>query len=133
MAARHGRNGRLYMAILSAGLAEPIPLVSDFTQDAATDRVDVTAFGDAGKKYVAGLPDAKGTYAGFWDDATAQMFTAANDGIARKFYWYPDTTNAPTVYWYGTAFFDASYTFSVNDAAKNSGTWSAASTFAKNG
>ena len=133
MAARHGRNGRLYMAIASGGSAEPIPFINEFSQQASTDRVDVTCFGDTNKQYVAGLPDAQGSYAGIWDDATAQMFTAATDGVARKFYWYPDRLNAPSVYWFGTAFFDQSQTNSVTDAAKISGTWTAATTFAKVG
>lgn len=133
MAARHGRNGRLYVAIASGGSASPIPFINEFSQEASTDRVDITSFGDANKAYVAGLPDAKGSYSGFWDDATAQLFTAATDGIARKTYWYPDTVNAPGVYWFTTAFFDQSQSSSVSDAAKISGTWSAASIFSKVG
>jgi hypothetical protein len=47
---------------------------------ANTDRFDVTAYGDTGKAFVAGLPDASGTYSGFFDDSTAQMYTAGSDG-----------------------------------------------------
>lgn len=133
MAARHGRNGRLYVAIASVGSASPVPFISEFTIQAATDRVDITSFGDSNKQYVAGLPDAQGSYSGFWDDATAQLFTAATDGVARKTYWYPDISNAPGVYWFGTAFFDQSQQSSVNDAAKISGTWNAATIFQKVG
>src|SRR6266446_5542721 len=108
MAARHGRNGRLYLDVAGGGSASAVPFVDTWQQDFSTARTEVTSFGDTNLKYVAGLPDAKGTFSGFWDDATAQMYTAAVDGIARKFYWYPDLTNAPTVYWYGTGFFDFS-------------------------
>ena len=133
MAARHGRNGRLYVAIASGGSASPIPYINEFTQQASTDRVDITSFGDSNRAYVAGLPDAQGTYSGLWDDATAQLFTAASDGVARKLYWYPDTVNAAGVYWFTTAFLDQSQQSSVTDAAKISGTWSAATSFIKVG
>jgi hypothetical protein len=106
--------------------ASPIPFFSSYTINFSTDKVDVTAFGDDNKVYVAGLPDATGQFAGFYDDATAQTYTAATDGLARKFYLYPDvTTNAK--YFFGTILPDFSMDGSVSDAIKVSASWNAAS------
>lgn len=127
MARIAGRRGRLYASITSGGTAEPIAFLSQWSIDFSTDRIDVTAFGDGNKVKVAGLAEATGSYSGFYDDATAQLFTAASDGQARKFYLYPDT-NTNGRYWYGTATFDTSYEGSVDGAVTTSGDWEAAST-----
>jgi hypothetical protein len=133
MARRHGRAGRLYMNITSGGTAEPIAFLRSWSIDFATDRVDVTALGDTNKVYVAGLPDAQGQFAGFFDDATTQMYTAATDGVARKFYLYPDRDNASGVYWFGTALFDFSVAGGTEQAVEVSGSFAAASAVAKVG
>jgi hypothetical protein len=91
MARIHGRSGRLYAGIASSGTAEPIAFLNSWSVDFSSDDVEVTSFGDTSKVYVSGLPDVAGTFAGFYDDATAQMYTAAVDGVARKFYLYPST------------------------------------------
>lgn len=133
MARRHGRNGRVYMEITSGGTASSVTFIADWSLNFTTDRVDVTGMGDTNKVYVAGLPDAKGTYSGFFDDATAQMYTAATDGLARKFYLYPDVTNAAGVYWFGTSFFDFSVAGGVEKAVTITGSFDAASSVAKVG
>ena len=132
MARIHGRNGRLYANLTSAGTPEPITFVTKFQLDSASDRVDVTALGDPNKVYVAGLPDSKGTYTGWYDDASAQLYTASTDGIARKFYFYPSLSTV-TTYWIGTAFFDFSITTGVEEAVAINGTWSAAGAVSKVG
>jgi glutaredoxin-related protein len=133
MARRHGRNGRIYLSITSGGTAESIAYLRSWSIDFASDKVDVTALGDSFKTYVAGLPDAQGQFAGFYDDATAQMYTAATDGVARKFYLYPDTTNNPNQYWFGTAFFDFSTSGAADAALEMSGSFAAATAIAKVG
>ncbi len=127
MARIHGRNGALYVEIVSGGSASLVSYVNKYTMPRATDMVDVTAFTDTNKTYVSGLPDSKGSYGGFFDTATAQLYTAANDGIARKFYLYVDSTAPTHNYWYGTAFFDTSITGGVAEAVAISGNLSAAS------
>lgn len=129
MARIHGRRGRCYVAVASGGTAEPVAFLNSWSMDSTTDRVDVTAFGDTNKVYVAGLPDATGSLAGFYDTSTEQLFTASQDGVARKFYLYPDTSDGD--YFFGTAFFDFSVTVEVAGAATISGTWSAASAVQK--
>lgn len=133
MSRRHGRNGRLYAAIASGGTAEPINYINSFAVNSATDRQEVTAFGDTNKQYVTGLPDAQGDWAGFWDDGTAQLYTASQDGVARKTYWYPDISNAPGVYWLTTAFFDFSIDSSVDKGVEIKGSWASATELKKIG
>ena len=130
MARIAGRNGRLYASITSGGTAEPIAFLNNWSISFATDSIDVTSFGDTGKVYVSGLPDASGSYAGFFDTETEQFYTAATDGVARKFYLYPTNTST-TKYWFGTALFDFNVDGSVEGAVTITGDWSAASTVTK--
>lgn len=126
MARRAGRNGRVFMNLASGGTPEPIAFVKSNAFNAATDKFEVTAFGDNQKVYVAGLSDASGSFAFWYDDATTQTYAAAVDGIARKFYFYPDFTNSPSVYWYGSWFVDFSITVDVGGAIDGTASWNAA-------
>lgn len=129
MARKHGRNGRLYVAIASGGTPEPVTFLREWSIDFSVDNIDVTSLGDTNKVYVAGLPDASGSFSGFFDSETAQLYTAASDGVARGFYLYPDTGDA--TYWSGTALFDFSVSGSVDGAVDVSGNWNAASAVSK--
>ena len=132
MARIAGRNGRLYMNLTSGGTAEPVTFLNTWSLNFSTEKIDVTSFGDTSMVYVSGLPDAQGTYAGFYDDATVQMYTAATDGVARKFYLYPSTSNNAQ-YWFGTGIFDTSIDASVDGPVAISGSFAAASVTAKVG
>lgn len=132
MARNHGRNGRVYIDVVGGGSAAPLPFVAKWTADFKTDFVEVTALGDANKVRVAGLPDSQGTFSGFLDDATAQTYTAAVDGLARKFYLYPSILSTGT-YWFGTVLADMSASGGVAEANAFSGTWVAASAISKVG
>ena len=130
MARVHGRRGRLYAGIASdTALAEPIAFLDKWAIEFTVDKVDVTTLGDTNKVYVSGLPDASGTFGGFYDTATAQLYTASQDGLARKFYLYPDTSDGD--YFYGTALFDFAVTGGVSEAVTISGAWAAASGITK--
>jgi hypothetical protein len=133
MAAIHGRKGRLYAGVASdTATAEPIANLTNWTLDAATDKADVTAFGANNKSYVSGIPDAQGTFTGFYDTASAQLYTAATDGLARKMYLYPTNASEGT-YWFGTALFDFSINTAVDGAVAISGSWAAATAVSKVG
>lgn len=132
MARIAGRNGRLYAGIASGGTAEPIAFLGKWALNFTTDKYDVTSLGDTTKTYVAGLADCQGTYGGFYDTSTAQLYTAATDGVARKFYLYPDTGTA-TSYWFGTAFFDFNVDGDVGGPVTITGSLAAASAVAKVG
>lgn len=120
------------MAITSGGTASPLPFFATWSINFPTDRVDVTAMGDANKTYVSGLPDPSGEFSGFYDDSTAQTYTAATDGIARPFYLYPSLLT-PGQYWWGTILVDMSVNGGVAGAVAVSATWNAASAIAKVG
>lgn len=132
MARLSGRQGAMYMNLTSGGTAEPVAFLTQWTLDQATPRSNATAFGDTTQVYTAGLPDAQGSFNGWYDNATAQFYTAALDGVARKVYLYPDRTNASQYFW-GSAFFDMSIDVSVDNTAAISGSWSAATAIAKVG
>jgi hypothetical protein len=129
MARIHGRRGRVYAAVASGGTAEPIPFLTGWTIDFSVDKVDVTCLGDTNKTYVSGLPDSSGTVAGFYDTATAQFYTASQDGLGRSFYLYPDITDGD--YFFGTGLFDFSINGAVSDGVAISGSWAAASAINK--
>lgn len=121
-----GKTGRLYAAITSGGQAEPITFMTQWDMNFATEKNDVTAFGDVNKMYVSGFADATGSFAGFYDDATPQMYTAAVDGVPRRFYFYPDVTTT-TKYWHGQAIFDFAVSQQVSGGVAISGSWAATS------
>lgn len=134
MARVHGRRGRLYVGLASdTAAAEAVTFLSGWEINFETDDVDVTALGDANHVSLAGLPDAGGTFKGFYDDATAQLYTAASDGLARRFYLYPTTPATAGPYWFGTGTFDFSMSGDVGEAVAVSGNFKAASTVAKIG
>jgi hypothetical protein len=120
------------MAIASGGTAEKIAFLNSWSINFNSEKAEVTAFGDSNKVYVAGLPDASGEFSGFYDDATAQTYTAATDGQPRKFYLYPSTSTA-TQYWFGEVLPDFSVNASVNGAAEISSSWNASSEIKKQG
>lgn len=131
MARLHGRTGRLYADFSSAGggSASPVASLKSWEINASSDRVDVTAMGDSNKQYLQGLPDAQGSFSGFYDDEANTAYSAARDissNAARAFYLYPDTNNASTKYFYGTGYFDVTITGDVGAAIETSGTWAAA-------
>lgn len=132
MARIHGRAGTMYVGIASGGVAEPVAFLTKWSLSNSVDNADVTAFGDVNKVYVAGLPDASGSYAGWYDDATAQLYTASADGVARKFYLYASRAN-PTQYFFGTGLFDFSVETGVDGGVAISGDFQAASSVLKVG
>jgi hypothetical protein len=124
MARIAGRRGRIYAGIAAAGTAEPIAFLNKWSINFTVGKIDVTAFGDANKTSLAGLPDATGDFGGFYDNASAQLYTAATDGTARKFYLYPDT-DLNSQYFFGTAIFDFNIDGSVEGAVNVGGSWEA--------
>lgn len=121
MARISGKNARIYIGLASAtAAAEPAINQTSFNIDQAVDQLEVTAMGDTSKTYVVGLPDAKISFEAFYDDTAAFLYTAANDGIARRFYLYPTTANTGR-YWFGTAFVSVSTSAGVGDAVKATG------------
>jgi len=132
MARIAGRRGQLYVDLTGSGSASPVPYMKKYTFSSTVGTIDVTAFGDTTKVYVADLPDASGTFDGFYDSASAQLYTAATDGLARKTYLYPDNS-IPGTYFYGTATYDMNLDVDVAGAASITGSFKAFTPFAKVG
>jgi len=128
----HGRNGVIYMNLASGGTPEPIAYLNAWSIKFTTDTDEVTAFQDTNKIYVAGLPDCQGDFAGFYDDATVQTYTAASDGIARKMYIYPSTLKT-TQYFSGLAITDFNVDSKVSGAITISASWKASGNIVKTG
>jgi len=127
-----GRNAAVYLGLASGGTATPVAFQASWSINFTTNKIDVTAFGDTTKIYVAGLPDASGQFAGWYDDATVQTYTAATDGVARKFYLYPTTSNTAQ-YFFGTVFPDMTVETAVDGAISVSASWAAGSPIVKVG
>lgn len=133
MARIAGRRGRLYVGLASGtAAAEPVAFLNSWSINFTVTKIDVTAFGDTNKTALAGLADAKGDFAGFYDNASAQLYTAATDGAARRVYLYPDI-DLNTQYFHGTAVFDFNINGAVDGSVDIAGAWEAASNFAKVG
>ena len=130
MARLSGRKGKLYVDMAGGGSASPVAFLSKWSLPRATDKIEVSSFDDSGKAFVAGLPDSQGSYGGWYDDASAQLYTAASDGLPRKFYLYPSVLDT-TKYWFGTAFFDQTVESDVGGAISVSGGFAAASDIIK--
>jgi hypothetical protein len=113
------------MGVLSTDDASMMAFLSDWSISFSTNKVDVTAMGDKNLTYVAGLPDSSGDFSGFMDDESAQTYVAATDGMPRKFYLYPNSTEQ-TEYFYGTILPDYSVSGSVTSAVTLKSSWNAA-------
>lgn len=98
--------------------------VSEWSLNLATDKVEVTSMGDANKTYVQGLRDVSGSISLFWDETDDKLFDASESADGCKLYLYPSSL-APTFYFYGPAFIDASLTLSATGAVTASGNFAA--------
>jgi len=120
MARYHGKSGVVYLSTTGSGAATTTTSLSGWTLDLSTDKVETTCFADPNKTYVQGLKDIKGTLTGFLDDTGLSLFTGADSTDGVKMYLYPSSA-APTVYWYGPAWLDASIAVPVAGANTLSG------------
>ena len=119
----------VYLSTTGTGAASSVQL-TEWTLNRATDRQEVTSFGDANKTYVQGLPDLQGTLTGFWDHADTKIFTAAESADGCKLYLYM-SSDAAGLYFYGPAWLDASMTTNVNQPIGISGTFAANGSWGK--
>jgi len=128
----HGRNGTIYLGTTNGAAASPLSFAADWSLNFAVAKADVTCLGDTNLIYVAGLPDASGDMSGFYDDATRQTYDAANDGLNRNFYLYPNK-NTLTQYFFGLILPDFSIAGGVAAAVSFKSTWNANSPIVKAG
>ena len=133
MARISGRKGRVYLQIYTTDTAaSPLPFLAAWSISFATAKTDVTSMGDNNKVYVSELPDASGSFSGFFDNLSNQSYNMASDGLARYFYLYPDATGGNTsTYFFGTILGDYAVDGGVGSAVTLKATWAAASLIAK--
>lgn len=124
MAPYHGKTGVVYMSTSASGTAVNVVFLSEWSVDFKTDYDETTAFGDPNKTYVQGLKDVSGSFSGFWDSATDQLFDAADSSDGVKVYLYP-ASGVPTAYFAGPAWVNASIKVGVSGAITISGDFKA--------
>lgn len=121
MSRYHGKKGVAYISTTGTGNAAAVTL-TEWSLDMATDKVEVTSMGDANKQYVQGLKDISGSLSGMWDSAEDTLLDASESSDGVKIYLYP-SSDAPTIYFYGPAWLDASISNSVSGAVSLSGSF----------
>ncbi len=121
----HGMRGQVKMDKTGGATAVTVASISTWSCSFATDKVDVTCFGDPNKIYVQGLPDVSGSVGGFWDKTDRSLFEAARGTTACMLELIPNTLD-PTYLFTGLAWLDASIEVAVDGAVTISGDWSAA-------
>ena len=131
MARYAGRNGVIYLSTTGSGTAQAVLGGVSWSLDMSTDKIEVTAFGDANKTYVQGLRDLQLQFEAKYDDTESKIFSAAQSAAGAKLYLYLAST-APTKYAYGVAWIDASIKVDVNGAVTISGKGAAASSWGIN-
>jgi hypothetical protein len=85
----------------------------------------VTAFGDVNKQYVTGLPDVKGSLAGWFDDEEEALFAAAEAGVPVQLQLMPVSTLTGLTF-SGLAYLDCSIECPADGPVSVSGEWVAA-------
>lgn len=125
MARYHGRKGRVMLSTSGSDEAVAVIGLNAWSLSMATDKVEVTAFGDPNKVFVQGLPEVSGELSGFFDDTEDRLYLASRSADAVKMYLYP-SEDCLTKYFYGTAWVDFSINTGVSEAVQISGSFSAA-------
>jgi hypothetical protein len=120
---RHGSKGQVKMDPAGGSTAVVVADLNAWTGNFARDTVDVTAFQDATKQYVVGLPDAKGTVAGWWNSTSSPaLFQVAFGDTPVTLELYPSTLDV-TDFFSGLAYLDAAINVSATGAVSISGNW----------
>lgn len=124
---KHGKKGKALISI-GAGAATAVLALTGWSLNAAGERADATAMGDANKQSLIGLPDINGALAGFYDNADTTLWKAAADsknGIPVGLVLYPDISD-PLLFAVGDAWIDVSINCRVSGAIEMAANWSAA-------
>jgi hypothetical protein len=122
MARYHGGKGVVLLSTTGTGVAATAVSLSKWSLDKATDKVEVTAFGDLNKQYVQGLPDVNGTLSGYFDSADDALFDGSESSDGVILYLYPSSL-ATTIYHYGPAWLDASIDVDAKGAVTINGSF----------
>jgi hypothetical protein len=119
----------VYLAATLAGTLARAHLTG-WTLSEARDLVDVTPFGASNRVYVQGIPDLKGTFAGFMDMADDLIFLAADSDEGCAIALYPSDLDLGT-YWVGPGWLQTEINTSTGVAVAVTGSFSAAGTWTR--
>ena len=118
----HGKTG----SVSIGSPAVPVLSLNKWSLNAATDKVDVTAFGDTNKQYVLGLANVEGEIKGVWDeDLSPDLIRVALGDVPVMLELVPSTITA-THKFKGLAYLSAGLECPADGAVTMSGTWVAA-------
>lgn len=126
----HGRAGIAYLSVNNGDAASPVAFLSEWTVDYKQNVFDITVITDVQVVHAAGLPEASGTFTGFYDSATAQSYAAAVDGLPRNLYIYPSSA-LPGTFFAGMVLPDYSIAGGSTNAVKLTVTWASATAVAE--
>jgi hypothetical protein len=119
----HGKGGVIAISATRGGAVVPIALITDWTLDRTSDKIETTSLGDANKTYVKGLDDVKGTFTGQWNSTDDTLFEAAEsvDGCQMEIWPNKDSDAC----FAGPAWLDVSVKGGVTAAVTIDGSFSA--------
>ena len=97
MATLHGKNGVIYLGETNAS---PISEKTEWHITIDRDLAEDTVMQDSWRTQLKGINNWSGSFAGFLDTASNDLFTAATSANLQKIYIYPDSSSV-TRYYYG--------------------------------
>ena len=127
---RSGRNGSVKWDPTGAGGVTAVALMSikSFSLSLATEKINVSCFGDQNRVYIPGLRDISGSLGGFWNSEDMSLVEATELTAPGYLELIPDTgdgTPAPHSF-SGLAYLDAEINTDVEGAPEMTGTFMAA-------
>src|SRR5262252_3204708 len=101
-----GAHGQVMADKTGGATTVAIANLNKWDLDLATDKIEVTAFGDTNKVFVQGLPAFAGNVGGFWASDEVTIFQIALGTVACALKLLPSSLEA-TVFFSGKAWLDA--------------------------
>lgn len=126
MARQHGSHGQVLMDPTGGATPVAVASLNSWSLDLSRDKADATCFGDTNKVWLLGLPNYEGEIGGVWDEtASPALFKVALGTVAPALKLIPSSL-APTYFFSGKAYLDASIEVAHDGAITISGSFSAA-------
>jgi len=123
---RHGSKGQVKLDPTGVGTPAVVADLNAWTGNFERETADVSAFNDATKQYVVGLPDAKGTIGGWWNSASSPaLFAVAFGDVPCLLELVPSILD-PTYFFTGLAYLSAAINVPMSGGVSLSGNWTGA-------
>jgi hypothetical protein len=122
----HGKSGLVLVGPTFGADATPVAYLSQWDITFVPEQgADITAVNDGHHRYLDGMVAVSGSFSGFYDDASSQLYREARDGLPRRFYLYPA---APEInrYFAGTILPDFTVNGGMAEAVAIKSSWVAA-------